>query len=176
MPEGTAEGRRLELERRIRAAAGPLSGAQLAQTLGVSRQVIVQDIAVLRARGLEIQPTARGYVFLAPNDPGSRTLHAVVAVRHRAEETGEELYAITSAGVAVMDVVVEHPLYGEIRGMLHLRTPDDVRQWLEELAEERASLLSSLTGGVHLHTLEAPHGHALAEVRHRLRDLGFLLV
>lgn len=175
MPEGAAS-RRLELERRIRSAGGPVSGMQLAQSLGVSRQVIVQDIAVLRARGVGIQPTARGYIFESTSRSPSEGLRAVVAVRHRPEETARELLAITEAGVSVLDVVVEHPLYGELRGALHLRTPDDVHAWLAEQEEEGASLLSSLTGGIHLHTLEAPTSHALAKARRRLRDLGFLLV
>lgn len=176
MPERTAETRRLEVERRIRTASGPVSGAQLAQSLGVSRQVIVQDIAVLRAGGAEIQPTARGYVLVPSPQAAPEGLRAVVAVRHRSEEAAQELLAITEAGVAVLDVVVEHPLYGELRGVLHLRTPEDVRAWLAEQQEERATLLSTLTSGVHLHTLEAPTSHALAEARRRLRDLGFLLV
>lgn len=175
MAEKAAETRRSELERRIRAAQGPLSGAQLAEALGVSRQVIVQDIAVLRARGIDIQPTPRGYV-LGRNGEAPAGLRTLVAVRHTPEETAQELFAITESGVAVLDVVVEHPLYGELRGTLCLRTPDDVRTWLEELTRERASLLSSLTGGVHLHTLEAPTPAALALARRRLRDLGFLLV
>ena len=41
----------------------PVSGTELAQKFGVSRQVIVQDIALLRSGHAEIIATNRGYLL-----------------------------------------------------------------------------------------------------------------
>ena len=150
-----------------------MTGSELARRLGVSRQVIVQDIALLRAAGEDVVATPQGY-RLGPGTP-ARPYRAVVAVRHTPAQTGDELYALVEAGVRVLDVVVEHPLYGELRGLLLLDTRDDVTAFLERVASSGAALLSSLTGGVHLHTLEAFHPDALEVARARLREKGFLL-
>jgi transcriptional regulator of NAD metabolism len=171
------EARRRRLVETLQARpAEALPGAELARRLGVSRQVVVQDIAVLRARGLPVLPSARGYRWAPEDERPDARLRARVAVRHRPEETAAELYALVACGVRVLDVVVEHPLYGELTGRLDLATPAQVGAWLEALAHHEAGLLSVLTGGVHLHTLEAADPMRLAAARARLRELGFLLL
>lgn len=154
-----------------------LPGGALARLLGVSRQAVVQDIAVLRAAGAPIFPSPRGYLWTPDDGRGDRPqLRGRVAVRHRPEETGAELHALVGCGVRVVDVVVEHPLYGELRGYLDLSTAAEVDAWLDALGRHQASVLSVLTGGVHLHTLEADEPLALAEARGRLKAMGFLLL
>jgi len=173
--EGRA-GRRERLASILRERGTAVSGTELAGLLGVSRQVIVQDVAVLRAAGAGIVPSSTGYRWLAEDDrTGASRLHARVAVRHRPEETEVELYALVDAGVRVVDVVVEHPLYGELRGLLDLGTTAEVEAWLVALRRHRANVLSTLTGGVHLHTLAADDPLALARAREGLEALGFLL-
>jgi len=168
-----ATSRREQILALLRRAPGPVTGSELARRLGVSRQVIVQDIALLRAAGEDVLATPQGY-RLGPGMP-ARPYRAVVAVRHTPAQTGDELYTLVEAGVRVLDVVVEHPLYGELRGLLLLDTRDDVTAFLERVASSGAALLSSLTGGVHLHTLEASHPDALEAARARLREKGYLL-
>jgi uncharacterized protein len=172
------EGRRARLTAILRARSDAVPGGELARLLGVSRQVVVQDIAVLRAAGATVVPSPRGYLW-RPSDDGlerAGRVRARVAVRHSQAETATELHALVAAGVRVVDVVVEHPLYGELRGYLDLGTPEEVDAWVESLARHQASLLSVLTGGVHLHTLEATDPLALTEARDRLAALGFLLL
>lgn len=167
------EQRRQELVRILREAGGPVTGTELARRLGVSRQVVVQDIALLRAQGQEVLSTPRGYL-LAPGE-ADRVGRAVLACRHGREETREELELMVRAGLRVVDVVVEHPLYGELRGLLMLSTPQDVDWFMERLEATGSALLSELTGGVHLHTVEFRDPMALQTARDALRRRGFLL-
>ncbi len=157
----------------LRAAGGPVPGRALAQQFGVSRQVIVQDISVLRAAGHPILPTARGYIWL-PTIGGPRP-RRVVAVRHTPDQTQDELERLVDAGVTVVDVIVEHPIYGEVKGQLMHRTRADVHAFMRQLHETNARLLSELTDGVHLHTLEADDPACLEEAIAVLREAGYLI-
>jgi hypothetical protein len=156
----------------LRSAGGPLTGEALAERLGVSRQAIVHDMAILRAAGQPIVATVRGYLLATPR---GQAVRAVVAVRHSPGETADELMALVDQGARVVDVVVDHPLYGELRGELQLSSPADVRAWLEATQRSGAHLLSELTDGVHLHTIEAPSEAVLARAREALAARGFLL-
>jgi len=165
--------RRLALLQLLRERRRPVTGAELAQRFGVSRQVIVQDIALLRAQGADIVATAQGYLYGEASAPAvvSRRL----ACRHTAQQTRAELLSMVKAGCRVVDVIVEHPLYGEIRGLLLLRTAADVEEFVRRYESQGAQLLSSLTGGVHLHTLEAAMPAALERAEKELKRLGILL-
>lgn len=168
-----ADQRRAGLLQALRAAARPVPARELAGRFGVSRQVVVQDVAILRAEGHPILATPAGYVVSGASP--AWPYRAVVAVRHGRDDTEAELLALVEAGVRVVDVIVEHPLYGELRGVLMLETPDDVRRFMERLRAEGIQLLSSLTGGLHLHTLEARHPEALERARAAMARLGFLV-
>jgi len=150
-----------------------IPGDALAQELGVSRQVIVQDIAVLRAGGLDIVATVRGYL-LAPGASPSAP-RRTVRVRHAPDEALAELTALVDTGARVVDVSVSHPVYGELRAELDLRSRRDVRLWAERCAEAGAHLLSELTDGEHVHTLEADHDAILDAALDALRRLGHLV-
>lgn len=153
-------------------AGDPVSGDALAARFGVSRQAIVRDVAVLRAAGQPIVATVRGYLLAKPGAGGIR---AVVAVRHDPQDAVAELTALVDLGVLVCDVVVEHAVYGELRVELRLASRTDVATWAASTARTGAHLLSELTDGVHLHTLEADDPARLAEARAVLDRLGFLL-
>lgn len=150
-----------------------IPGDTLAHDLGVSRQVIVQDIAVLRAGGLDIVATVRGYLLA----PGSEvaSVRRVVGVRHGPDEAVTELTALVDTGARVVDVIVEHPVYGELRAELDLRSRRDVQLWDERRRATAARLLCELTGGEHVHTLEADHEPILDAAEDALRRLGFLI-
>ncbi|GAP63763.1 hypothetical protein ARMA_2186 [Ardenticatena maritima] len=168
----STEERRREIVRLLKQANAPLTGTTLADHFGVSRQVIVQDIAVLRAAGEEIHASPRGY-YMHP--PGRTVWRSVVAVRHTPEQTEDELLALVDVGVEVVDVIVEHPIYGELRGNLHIASRADVAQFMQQLRETKAHLLSELTDGLHLHTLEARTNEALVRAREVLREKGYLV-
>jgi len=150
----------------------PVSGSSLAEQLGVSRQLIVQDIALLRAAGEDIFATPQGYVLSAAVKRKSRR---VVAAQHDEDGMAAELYTIVSLGGKVIDVVVEHPLYGEMRGLLMLSNRQEVDDFLAQYRVSGAQLLSSLTKGVHLHTIEADTEERIMFIVEALREKGYLL-
>ena len=165
----TASERRQQIARLLSASQAPISATTLSQELGVSRQIIVGDIALLRAAGQEITATARGYVIPAQNGLLRR-----IACIHSAEETRDELDAMVDCGCTVVDVIVEHPVYGQLTGQLHLSSRYDVGQLLQKVSRSGARPLSALTGGVHLHTILCPDEAAWHRVRAALDQAGFL--
>ena len=56
------EERRNQIVDILKHSSSPVPGTQLAQILDVSRQVIVQDIALIRAKNIDVFSTNRGYV------------------------------------------------------------------------------------------------------------------
>jgi len=164
--------RRRKLMERLGARKGPIAGNELARQFRVSRQCLVQDVAILRAHGEEILSTPRGYRLPSAKPDGHR---AVIACKHGPERTLEELNILVDYGVKVLDVVVEHPLYGELRGALMIESRADVLEFLRRRRVTKASLLSSLTGGVHLHTLEASRPEMIAKAKAQLHARGILL-
>jgi uncharacterized protein len=151
----------------------PITGTELAARMGVSRQVIVQDIALLRAQGEGVIATPLGY--LLPERLARVASRAVLACRHDRDTTEDELFTMIDLGLKVVDVIVEHPLYGEMRGLLMLESREDVRRFVERLQESQAGLLSALTKGVHLHTVEASRPEVIDHARAVLRARGYLL-
>ena len=146
----------------------PISATALAGKFSVSRQIIVGDIALLRAAGLDIVATPRGYKL----GESSGLVRTVATVHTGIEELEKELLIMVDNGCTVMDVVVEHPLYGEITGQLSLASRYDVQQFVDKVKE--ASTLSSLTGGVHLHNLRCPSEEAYQRVCDELKAHGIL--
>ena len=164
------QARREHILARVSQTDTPVSAAALARELGVSRQVIVGDVALLRAGGHPISATPRGY--LAGKEPGlTRTLACV----HPAEGMAAELYALVDAGCEVVDVIVEHPVYGQLTGLLRVRSRFEVDQFLEKVAQADARPLSDLTEGIHLHTVRAPDPACFQRAEEALRALGYLL-
>lgn len=168
----TAAERRRRIIAWMRAHGTPVRGGELAKRLRVSRQCLVQDVAILRASGEEILATPQGYRL----PKGSiRSHRALLACKHVPERTEEELQILVDNGVKVLDVIVEHPIYGELRGALMIESRADVQDFLERVRSSHASLLSSLTRGVHLHTVEASRPEMIARAKTALRSHGFLL-
>ena len=160
----SAENRREALRDALYTATVPISASVLAARFSVSRQVIVGDIALLRAAGEDISATPRGYIVNRSRPGLCRTLACV----HSFEDTAKELNIMVDNGCTVVDVIVEHPIYGQIAGRLDLASRYDVSQFTEKLSTEDAPPLSSLTGGVHLHTLICPDEAAYQRVREML--------
>ena len=165
----TSSERRTYIETALRDAAAPISAASLAARLHVSRQVIVGDVALLRAAGADIQATPRGYIL----GGGPSGVTGVLACVHSQQAMVDELNLMVDNGCEVLDVIVEHPVYGQLTGQLRLRSRHDVAEFLKKA--EGASLLSALTGGIHLHTVRCPDRETLERVTGALKAEGFLL-
>ncbi|MFO7815607.1 MAG: transcription repressor NadR [Halanaerobiales bacterium] len=168
-----ANKRREELKDILKNEVNPITGSKLAEHFDVTRQVIVQDIALLRAEGYDILATSQGYI--SKDNMGIKTYSRTIACKHNKDDVKEELMTIVRHGAKVKDVKVEHPIYGEISGMLMLQTSEDVKNFLENTREQEASLLASLTDGVHLHTIEAFNEDVLDTIINELKNKGFLL-
>lgn len=163
--------RRQEIIQRLTRATGPISGSSLASMLGVSRQVIVQDIALLRTEQ-PILATAQGYLLYTPP---TRSWRRAYLVKHSHEEIYDELATIVALGGRVLDVIVEHDVYGELRADLNLSTPEDVERFCQRLAESSSGPLFPISAGVHLHTVEAASEEILQQIEAALRNSGYLL-
>ena len=153
----------------LRAAEAPISASALAEKFSVSRQIIVGDIALLRSSGEEILATPRGYV--TPKE--ARGIVRRVAVKHMPQEMEAELNTIVDNGCTVIDVTVEHPVYGQLTGPLQIASRYEVGQFIERC--RNAEPLSRLTDGIHLHTLLCPDEAAFERTKSELRALGILL-
>lgn len=148
----------------------PVSASRLAKKIGVSRQIIVGDVALMRASGTAIVATSRGYRLEKPE----AGLTFQIASVHTKEQTEQELMLIIENGGAVLDVSVEHPLYGEIKGGLYLYNEQDVKDFMAKVRKQAPTLLSSLTEGLHLHTLLVQTPDDIEKIKHALREVGML--
>jgi uncharacterized protein len=169
----TPQERREEILQALQTGPEPLTGSDLAERFAVSRQVIVQDIALLRARGEAILATPQGYLLVGKLK--GEAYRAVLACQHAPEEMEQELSLIVSLGGKVLDVMVEHPIYGELKGMLMISSLKDVSRFMEDVTRHSARPLSALTDGVHLHTVEAPDAEAMEDIKRALHELGCLM-
>ena len=163
-----AEERRQAILEHLRQSSRPVSAGYLAERFSVSRQAVVGDVALLRASGEDISATPRGYVILKA---GGGLLRRV-ACRHDGLGMEAELCAVVDQGCSVLDVIVDHPVYGQLTGPLQLSSRYDVGQFLSRCAGARP--LSDLTGGIHLHTLSCPDEDAFRRTRESLAALGVL--
>jgi transcriptional regulator of NAD metabolism len=148
-------------------------GQFLAEKLNVTRQVIVKDIAIIRAEGEKIIATSEGYLIL-PNEE-INYVRRVIAVTHSRDDIYNELNCIIKFGGIVEDVTVEHSLYGEIRAMLMIKTPMDIERFIKKFKEFNAEPLSSLTKGIHLHTIKADNEEIMESIIKELKDKKYLI-
>ncbi len=147
----------------------PLSGTQLSKQLGVSRQVIVQDIALLRANEYGIVSTNQGYVL-----SDSVTRSRVFKVIHTDDEVEEELSLIVDCGGRVEDVFVSHKIYNIVKAPMNIRSRLDVKKFMDSLASGKSSLLKNVTSGYHYHTVTAESEEILDYIHDALKERGFL--
>lgn len=151
----------------------PISASVLAGQLGVSRQIIVGDVALLRAANHDVISTPRGYVL-------SQALYShqfigKIACQHGPEHTKEELESVISKGAIMVDVEVEHPIYGMLTAPLNIKSQEDIDNFMEKVEHSNATLLSSLTDGIHTHTLSCHSKDEFEEIKSDLSDKGLLL-
>ena len=168
----TAPERRNAILSALVTAGSPLTASSLASMFDVSRQIIVGDVSILRAEGQKIFATPRGYIM--PEDEPSQQKVTLVC-QHSAEDMEAELNAIVDNGGAVLDVIVEHPVYGPLKSDLLLESRRDIRNFLTKMKKCQANPLLVVTGGVHIHTVRVPDEEALAAIRQELQALGILV-
>ena len=147
----------------------PVSASSLAKRFEVSRQIIVQDIALLRAEGRNIYSTSKGYQI-----HGDQKISRVFKVWHMPEQVKDELYLIVDLGGKVEDVFVYHKVYGIVTGELSIKSRYDVDKYMETIESGESTYLSNITGGYHYHTVSADSTEILDLIQEKLKEHGFL--
>ncbi|AFS77104.1 3H domain-containing protein [Gottschalkia acidurici 9a] len=157
------EERRREISNILISTDKPIKGTELASRFDVSRQVIVQDIALLRAEGFDVIATPQGYIV--PKYNNNKILKTIVSKHFSIDEVEDELVTMVDYGAKIVDVIVEHPIYGEMRGILDIGYKDEVNEFLKEVKNGNAEFLSTLTDGIHIHTIEVPNEESFAKLK-----------
>lgn len=168
-----AEERRKQILNILKQQTTPLTGTKLSHKFNVSRQIIVGDITILRASGYDIYATPRGYIL--PPEEKQNNLLATIYCRHDDADLQKELEIIVDNGGKIHDVIVEHPVYGEIRVNLFISTRREINQFLQKLHQTKAPPLMIMGGGAHYHTIEVPDEETLAIIRDELRKAHILI-
>ena len=162
--------RRNQIVERIKKNAVPVSGTMLAKEFEVSRQVIVQDIALIRAAGYDIISTHRGYLL---NEPIS--VNRVFKVQHTDEQTEEELYSIVDLGGTVVNVIVNHKVYGQMEAELNINSRKKAKDFIDDIKSGKSSPLKNITSNYHYHKVVADSEETLDMIEETLQEKGFLV-
>lgn len=170
----SGEDRRAEIIRILENSEKPVSGTELAAKLAVSRQVIVQDIALLRAVNKNILATNKGYVVFREKSQCEK-IRRTVCVCHSDEEILDEFYCVIDFGAKLLDCTVEHEIYGQISVELEIESKEDAEKFVGQLKNTRDKSLNILTGGIHYHTIEAANKRILDTVERALDEAGYLV-
>ena len=161
--------RREKLIQQIRTSDLPVSGKKLAEMFDVSRQVIVQDIALIRANGSDILSTNRGYVLHE-----KKTTSRIFYVNHTDDELEAELCAIVDMGGKVVNVMVEHKVYGRLEAELNITSRHKVQEFVQDMRDGKSSPLKNLTSDDHAHLVEAEDERTLDMIEQKLKQMGIL--
>ncbi len=158
-----AEERRKGIASVLLSAEKAVSGGELSARFGVSRQIIVQDISVLKAKGFEILSTHHGYVIQK-----SPYAERVFKLRHTTDQTEDELKTIVEGGGTVVDVFVWHKVYGRVTAKLNIFSELNIKQFIEGVRSGKSSELMNITGGYHYHTVRAESEKILDDIEEKL--------
>lgn len=163
--------RREEIIKMLIESNKAIKGTELASLFGVTRQIIVKDIAILRAEGNTIIATPDGYIY----NKHTNKIKSIIAVNHNKNEVIDELKIVVKYGGIIEDVIIEHPLYGEIRGNLMIKNLNDLNKFEIEFENKSIKPLSDLTDGIHLHTIVADDEENIKLIKSELKEKGLLL-
>lgn len=161
--------RREQILKIVKNSDKPMAGTELAKQLGVSRQVIVQDMALIRANGIDIMSTNRGYVIHEDKE-----VSRVFKVIHTDEQVEEELNLFVDLGGKVEDVFVYHKVYGVIKANMNIKSRRDVKKYMEGISSGKSTNLMNLTSNYHYHTITAEDEQTLDMIQEELNTKGFL--
>lgn len=162
--------RRKAIVNLLLSAKEPISGGALAQRFNISRQIIVQDITVLKGTGYEILSTSQGYVMQK-----SPLADRVFKVRHTTDQTEDELSCIVNLGGTVVDVFVWHKVYGRIDAPLNIFSQMHIKQFLEGVRTGQSTELMHITGGYHYHTVRAENETVLDRIEAALVERNYVV-
>lgn len=149
----------------------PIKGIDMAEQFGVTRQVIVKDMAILKSKFDNIISTSEGYFILKPDN----RIKKRIIVSHDENEILSELKTIIKYGAYIEDIIIEHPIYGEIRANLYLKSLNDLNKFMDGFEKSQAKPLSTLTEGMHMHTISVENTEDYELILKELEEKGFLI-
>ncbi|MFJ7851041.1 transcription repressor NadR [Peribacillus sp. NPDC097206] len=167
------EERRTKLLHILQTSSQPVTGSELSKITNVSRQVIVGDITLLKARNEPIIATSQGYIYLQTET--RQNPERTIACQHEPTRAQEELFLLVDIGITVKDVKIEHPVYGDLTASIMVSNRKEVASFLSKVTKTKATLLSELTSGIHLHTISAASEDLLDEAEEALNKAGILV-
>ena len=163
--------RRQNILEELNQATGPINATKLAEMNGVTRQIIVADIALLRAAGNNIRAEHKGYGL----DKASDEMKKKIVCKHPLDGTAEEFYAVVDNGGKILDVQVEHSIYGVISADMAISSRFEADEFVRESSQAGATPLADLTGGVHIHTISVKDEETFNRICKKLDALGYLI-
>lgn len=164
-----ASERRKKILEIISNSNAPVSGSALAAECGVSRQIIVSDIAALKGHN-DIIATSRGYVLQKPQQ-----VQRVFKVVHTDDEIEDEFLTVIGCGGKVVNVFVWHKIYGKIEAPLGIARQSDIAEYMESLKNGRSTPLKRVTSEYHYHIVEADNENTLDKIENALREKKYLV-
>ena len=165
------QARRRKLVELVSKSDKPVSGTVLATELNVSRQVVVTDIALIRANGTDIISTNRGYIVNTDN----RKCKRVIKCRHTDEQILDELFTIVDNGGCAENIIINHRYYNRLEAPLNVHSRLDAKEFMEAIESGKSKSLSSATSGYHYHTISADSEETLDIIEQELKEKGFWL-
>lgn len=164
--------RREDIFLRLTKSNKPIKGIEFASIYNVTRQIIVKDIALLRAEGNKIISTPDGYMVVKKENK----FRSLIVVSHDESRMKEELEVIIKYGGSVEDVIIEHPLYGDIRATLMIKNLNDLNKFIYKYNNNnKTNLLSLLTNGIHIHTISCDSEENIELIKNELNERGFIV-
>ena len=151
----------------------PLSGTKLASIYGVSRQVIVQDIALIRAAGYDVISTNKGYILNTPVE--NKIVERVFKVIHSDEQMEDELCSIVDLGGCIVNTMINHKVYGHLEAPLNIKSRRNVAEFMKDIRSGKSSPLKNVTSGYHYHTIVADSEETLELIEKMLREKQILV-
>lgn len=164
-----ANERREKIIKRLQKADKPMTATVLAEIFGVSRQAIVGDISVIRASGVDVTSLVRGYII-----EKKEVYTKIFKVIHSDEDVEKELGLIVDLGGTIVDVFVFHRVYGKLSAPMGIKSRLQIKQFLDEIASGKSSLLKNVTAGYHYHTVSAESEDIINKIEKALSENGFI--
>lgn len=161
--------RRKAIVKLLLSSTKAVSGGELSKEFSVSRQIIVQDISILKCSGYDILSTHNGYIIQK-----SPLKERVFKLLHTTEQTEDELNTIIGLGGTVVDVFVWHKVYGKVVASLNIFSPLHIKQFIEGVRTGKSTELMNITGGYHYHTIRAENDEILDKIGAALKERGYI--
>ena len=169
----TGTERREAIIRKMQEDSAPLSGTKLASMYGVSRQVIVQDIALIRAAGYDVISTNKGYIL--NNVMENKAAERVFKVKHTDEQMEDELCSIVDLGGCIVNTMINHKVYGHLEAPLNIKSRRNVTEFMNDIYSGKSSPLKNVTSGYHYHRISADSEETLDLIESMLREKQILV-